>query len=165
MEIYLVRHGAPYTREEDPERHLNNDGIKQCHLTGKALKCLGISLDLVVSSPKPRARQTAEIIAEEVGYSKDQIEITETLEPNVPAKDTIAFLKKYTDKNRILLAGHLPSVENIASELMSDTAHLLLHFAMNAVCRINVEHFSSHNGELCWFLLPEHLTLIAQSKI
>ncbi|MBC8550829.1 MAG: histidine phosphatase family protein, partial [Candidatus Brocadiales bacterium] len=62
MEIYLVRHGAAFSKEEDPERHLNNDGVDQCHLTGRALKRLEIQLDLIVSSPKARARQTAEII-------------------------------------------------------------------------------------------------------
>jgi len=55
VEIYLVRHGAAYDKQEDPERHLNKDGVSQCHLTGKALKRLGIQFDLIVSSPKARA--------------------------------------------------------------------------------------------------------------
>ena len=29
MEIYLVRHGAAHTKEDDPERHLNKDGLAQ----------------------------------------------------------------------------------------------------------------------------------------
>ena len=81
MEIYFVRHGATYAKEEDPERSLNNDGVKQCHLTGKALKRLNIQFDLIVSSHKARARQTVEIIAKEVDYSKEEIKITKTLEP------------------------------------------------------------------------------------
>ena len=36
MEIYLVRHGAAYTKEDDPERHLNKNGLDQCHMSGRA---------------------------------------------------------------------------------------------------------------------------------
>jgi phosphohistidine phosphatase len=59
MEIYLVRHGATHTKEVDLERHLNKDGLGQCQLSGRALRRLGTRFDLVISSPKVRARQTA----------------------------------------------------------------------------------------------------------
>ncbi len=163
MEIYLVQHGTAYTKEEDPERHLNNDGKNQCQLTGKALKKLNVSFNLIVSSPKARARQTAEIIAEEVGYSKNEIKVTEMLEPTRPAEDVISYLNNFTDKNRILLAGHLPSLGNISSELLSKSSQISLHFEMGGVCRIDIEQLTTHTGDLRWFLMPEHLRLIAQT--
>lgn len=163
MEIYLVRHGAPYTHEEDPERHLNNKGIKQSHIAGKALKKLGVNLDQIISSPKARARQTAEIIAEEVGYQKGLIEITKTLEPNSPAKDVIAYLNKFADKKRVLLAGHLPSLGYITSELTCGKAYVSVHFEVCNICRVDVDQIQNSTGELCWFLTQEHLNYIAQS--
>ena len=54
MEIYLVRHGAAHTKEDDPERHLNKDGLAQCHLSGRALRRLDTKFDLAISSPKVR---------------------------------------------------------------------------------------------------------------
>ncbi|MFQ5962803.1 MAG: phosphohistidine phosphatase SixA [Candidatus Scalinduaceae bacterium] len=163
MEIYLVQHGAAYTKDEDSERHLNDDGLKQCHVTGKALKRLRLDFDLIFCSPKARAHQTAVIIAEEVGYPKDQIKVTPTLEPTVPAEDAVSYLKDFTDKNNMLLAGHLPSLGEIASELLSETARVSVHFEMGGVCRIDVEQLPTHKGDFRWFLLPEHLNLIAQS--
>ncbi|MGR3303601.1 MAG: phosphohistidine phosphatase SixA, partial [Candidatus Scalindua sp.] len=120
MEIYLVRHGAAHTKEDDPERHLNKGGLDQCHLSGRALRQLDIKFDLIISSPKARARQTAEIIAEEVGYPKDKIKVTETLEPTASPKDTTSYLNNFTEKNNIMLAGHLPLLGKLVSELLSE---------------------------------------------
>jgi phosphohistidine phosphatase len=163
MEIYLVRHGAAHTKEDDPERHLNKDGLDQCHLSGKALRRLDIKFDLVISSPKVRARQTAEIIADEVGYPKDKIEITETLEPTASPKDTISYLNNFTEKNNIMLAGHLPLLGNLASALLSENTQISLYFEAGAVCQIDVDQPISHNGNFRCFLTPEQLKLIAQT--
>jgi phosphohistidine phosphatase len=163
MEIYLVRHGAAYEKKEDPERHLNNEGMKQCHLTGRALKRLDIQFDLIVCSPKVRARQTAEIIAEEVGYSRKEIQITETLVPTAFPKETISYLKDFADIKRVMLAGHLPLLGHLASELLSNTSHISFYFEPGAVCQISIEQPHSHTGDLRWFLTPEHLRIMAQA--
>ncbi len=161
MEIYLVRHGAAFIKEEDPERHLNNDGLKQCHLAGKALKRLDIKFDLIVSSPKIRARQTAEIISEEVNYSKKEIKITETLQPTSDPKDTISFLNDLTGIKRVVLAGHLPLLGNLVSELLSKSSEFSFHFDTGTVCFIEAGHPIYNNGDFRWFLAPEHLKLLA----
>lgn len=161
MEIYLVRHGSPYAKMEDPERRLNDDGIKESHQVGKVFKQFYMDLDMIASSPKTRARQTAEIIAEEVGYSKNQIKITKALEPTVPAEEAISYLKDFTDKNRILLVGHLPSIGEIASELISGNANISMHFEAGGVCRVDVKQIPTNIGELYWFLTPGLLHCIA----
>lgn len=161
MEIYLVRHGAAYEKEEDSERHLNNDGVDQCHLTGRALKRLGIQFDLIISSPKARARQTAEIIAEEVGYSREEIKMTETLVPTAFPKDTISYLNEFVGIKRLMLAGHLPLLGHLASELLINTSQISFYFEPGSVCHINTEQPHTFAGDFCWFLTPEHLRIIA----
>ncbi len=163
MDIYLVRHGAAHTKEDDPERHLNKDGLEQCRLSGRALRRLGTRLDLVISSPKARARQTAEIIADEVGYPKDEIKVTETLEPMASPKDTISYINNFTEKNNVMLASHLPLLGNLASELLSKSTQISFYFEAGAVCQIDVDHPISHTGIFRWFLTPEQLRLIAQT--
>ncbi len=163
MEIYLVRHGAAYEKREDPERHLNNDGVNQCHLTGTALRKLDIQFDLIVSSPKARARQTAEIIAEEVGYSRDGIKITEALVPTALPKETISYLNDFADAKRVMLAGHLPLLGYLASELLINTSEISFYFDPGAVCHIDTEQPHTFAGHFRWFLTPEHLRLIAQA--
>ncbi len=164
MEIYLVRHGAAYEKEEDPERHLNSDGVNQCHLTGKALKRLDIQPDLIVSSPKARARQTAEIIAEEVGYLREEIKVTETLVPTAFTQDTISYLNDFAKVERIMLAGHLPLLGHLASELLVNTPEISFYFEPGAVCYINTEQPHTFSGDFRWFLTPEQLRIIAQES-
>lgn len=163
MEIYLIRHGAAYEKREDSERHLNNDGVNQCHLTGIALKKLDIQFDLIVSSPKARARQTAEIIAEEVDYSCDGIKITEALVPTALPKETISYLNDFADAKRVMLAGHLPLLGYLASELLINTSEISFYFEPAAVCHIDTEQPHTFAGHFRWFLTPEHLRLIAQA--
>ena len=163
MEIYLVRHGTAHAKEDDPERRLNNSGLEQCRLSGRALRMLDIKFDLIISSPKARARQTAEIIAGEVGYPKEEIKITKTLEPTASPNDTISYLNNFADKNRLMLTGHLPLLGNLASELLSKNAQISLYFEAGAVCQIDVDMPISHTGILKWFLTPEQLRLIAQT--
>jgi phosphohistidine phosphatase len=164
MEIYLMQHGEAYPEDRDPERSLTPKGEDQIHSSGKALRKLGVDLDLIVSSPKKRARQTAEIVAGELGYAKEAIEVTETLEPLAPSDDAVASLRRFGDRGKVLLAGHLPSLAEIASDLMSEGAHVSIHFEMGGVCRIDVEEFPTHRGNLYWILTPIHLRLLSEGK-
>ena len=159
-----MQHGEAYAEDRDPERSLTPNGEDQIHSSGKALRKLGVDVDLIVSSPKKRARQTAEIVAKELGYSKEAIEVTETLEPLAPGDDAIVYLRCFGDRRKVLLAGHLPSLAEIASNLMSEGAHVSVHFEMGGICRIDVEEFPTHRGNLYWILTPTHLRLLAEGK-
>ena len=164
MEIYLMQHGEAYAKDKDPERSLTLKGEEQIHLSAQALKKMDVKFNLIISSPKKRARQTAEIVAAEMGYPQDGIEATETLEPTVPAKDTLSYLATHGDKNRIFIAGHLPSLGEIVSTLVCDRSHVSFHFEMGGVARIDVEELKAHNGELRWFLTPSQLTMLSQAS-
>ncbi len=164
MEIYFMQHGEAHREEQDPERSLTREGEDQIRASGKALKKLGVDVDLIASSSKKRARQTAEIVAEELGYSKEGIAVTEVLEPLAPAEDAIAYLRRFGDKGKMLLAGHLPSLGEIASNLMSEGTDISIHFEMGGVCRIDVEALPTHKGDLRWIMTPGQLRMLAEGK-
>ena len=164
MEIYLIQHGEAYAEDQDPERSLTPGGEDQIRSSGKALRKLGVDVDLIISSPKKRARQTAEIVAEELDYPKEGIEVTKDLEPLAPSEDAIGYLKQFQDRGKVLLAGHLPSLGEIASNLMSEGTPVAIHFEMGGVCRIDVEALPTHKGDLRWILPPTQLRLLAEGK-
>jgi len=164
MEIYLMQHGEAHVEDQDPERSLTQGGEDQIRFSGKALKKLEVDVDLIVSSPKKRARQTAEIVARELGYSREGIAVTEALEPLAPAEDAIAYLRRFGDRGKMLLAGHLPSLGEIASNLMSEGTRVSIHFEMGGVCRIDVEALPTHKGDLRWLFPPAHLRMLAEGK-
>jgi phosphohistidine phosphatase len=161
MEIYLMQHGPALPKEQDPDEGLSPEGEASIHAAGKALKKMGIGFDLIVSSPKKRSRQTAAIVAEEVGFPPEQIVETEMLKPMVPPEETIKALSQYAGNERILIAGHLPSVAEVASFLLTEGPKATVEFERGGCCRIDAEKLPTHAGRLKWYLTPEQLKLIA----
>jgi len=47
MEIYLMQHGEAHAEDQDPERSLTPGGEDQIRSSGKALKKLGVDVDLI----------------------------------------------------------------------------------------------------------------------
>ena len=74
--VYLVRHGialpsAP-PEQSDGDRPLTDKGRKRMHQVAQGLSSLDINVERIVSSPLPRASQTAEILADELDFSKPE---------------------------------------------------------------------------------------------
>lgn len=162
MEIYLMQHGQAFSEEADPERSLTPEGEHQIDKSGRALRKMGVAFDLIVTSPKKRARQTAHIVAKHVSYPADDIKTTETLQPKSTGSEAITFLRAYEDKRSVLMAGHLPSLGEIASALLAEGVDVPIHFEMGGVCRIDVDLRQAGPGELQWYLKPAQLNLIAR---
>ena len=155
MKIYLMQHGEALPKEKDPEKGLSPEGKEQIELSAKALKKLGIEFDVIISSPKKRAKQTAEIVAKECGYG-GEIVINSVFEPLASPEEAISYLKSL-NKESIFVAGHLPSLAEIASRLLSDTG-VSIQFQYGGVCHISVEE---EKGKLIFLITPEQLRLIA----
>jgi len=161
MEIYLMQHGPALPKEEDPDEGLSPTGEARIHTGGKALKRMGIGFDVILSSPKKRSKQTAAIIAEEVGFPPEKIVETEKVKAMTPPEETIKALTEYAGTQRVLIAGHLPSVAEVASFLLTKGSRAMVEFEMGGCCRIDVEDLPTHSGHLRWYLTPEQLRLIA----
>src|SRR6266481_7389445 len=67
MELYFLRHGEaqwPDWKKSDDERPLTKRGKKEMHEVAAFLRRLKVQPDLILTSPLPRAAQTAEIAAQ-----------------------------------------------------------------------------------------------------
>ena len=64
--IWLLRHGDAEAGEAKPDadRELTGKGERQSVAAGEALKALGVELDMCLTSPKVRAKRTAELACE-----------------------------------------------------------------------------------------------------
>jgi phosphohistidine phosphatase len=74
--IWLLRHGDAEdgSGKPDAERELTEKGERQSREAGMALKRLGVQLDVCLTSPKVRARQTAELACEALGVRVEEDE-------------------------------------------------------------------------------------------
>lgn len=75
MKIYLMRHGETEWNREgrlqgQRDIPLNRNGIEQMARLGEKLKKQSFCVDQIIASPLARAGQSAEIVAEKIGFSK-----------------------------------------------------------------------------------------------
>ena len=161
MEIYLMQHGPALPKDQDPDEGLAPEGEARIRASGKALKKLGVRFDAILSSPKKRSRQTAAIVAEQTGFPAEKIVETKKVKAMTPPEETIQVLSELVGVSSVLVAGHLPSVAEVASFLLAHGSKATVTFEMGGCCRIDVDSLPTHEGRLRWYLLPEHLKIIA----
>jgi phosphohistidine phosphatase len=161
MEIYLMQHGPALPKDQDPEEGLGSEGKERIHAGGKALKKMGVTFDAILSSPKKRSKDTAAIVAEQVGFPLEKIIETKNVKAMAPPEDTVQALSELSGAQRVLIAGHLPSVAEVASFLLTEGSKAAVQFEMGGCCRIDVDELPTHSGRLRWYLTPAQLELIA----
>ena len=76
MVIWLLRHGDAEDGggKPDAERDLTEKGERQSRDAGKALRVLGVELDVCLTSPNVRAKRTAELACAELGVPVEEDE-------------------------------------------------------------------------------------------
>lgn len=156
-----MQHGDCLTEEEDPQQPLSPEGRQSLEKIAKALECMGLAVDKIVTSPKKRARQTADIVAPAVGVSADAILETELVKAMTPPALTVKYLEQLAQFGSVLVVGHLPSLAGVASFLLTDGAGATIQFERGGLGRIDVESLPTHEGRLRWYLTPGMLELIA----
>jgi phosphohistidine phosphatase len=161
-EIYLIRHGVAEERgdawPDDAKRPLTQDGMSKLRKAARALERLGVSLDVIVTSPLVRARQTAEIIAGGLD-PHPHIVTADSMAPGGTVAAVLSDLEKQAKRSRIALVGHEPSIGELAARLMG-TRHPI-PFKKGAICRIDLEGLPPAGpGDLRWFLTPKILRAI-----
>ncbi|GBE00867.1 MAG TPA: phosphohistidine phosphatase SixA [Nitrospirae bacterium] len=151
MCLYLVQHTEPKSKEEDPERPLSEKGLQEIRKVALHLSWLNIGVDRILHSGKLRAKQTAEALSEEL-TPPEGLSGTDGL---APLNDPVIWagrLKEMTGD--IMLVGHLPHLEKLASLLLcGDRDKKIVTFRMGGVVCLKRED----NGDwsLQWILTPE----------
>jgi phosphohistidine phosphatase len=161
-ELYLVRHGIAEDRgdawPDDAKRPLSEDGMARMRKAARGLARLGVAIDVVLTSPLVRARQTAEIVAEAI-HPRPSLATAESLSPEGNYAAVVAELEKHARKTRIALVGHEPSIGELAARLIG--SRHAIQFKKGAICRIDVETLPpSGPGDLRWLMTMKILRAI-----
>ena len=97
LEVYLVRHAVAAERgprfPDDRLRPLTEGGVDKFTRAVAGLARLGVTLDVVLTSPLVRARQTADLLAAGLRPRPALVEI-EDLAPGRPVAGVIAATPK-----------------------------------------------------------------------
>lgn len=158
-ELYLIRHGVAEERgdawPDDARRPLSDEGMSLMKKNARGLARLGVTLDVVLTSPLVRARQTAEIVAAAFD-TRPPIVVIESLSTNGSPQAVITDLEAHARRGHIALVGHEPGIGELAAKLAG--SRRAFEFKKGAVCRIDVESLPPAGaGTLKWFLTPKIL--------
>jgi phosphohistidine phosphatase len=161
-EIYLIRHGLAEERgsewPDDAKRPLTEDGMSRLRKSVRGLARLGVSFDVVLTSPLVRAKQTADIAAAGVS-PRPSIVTVDSLSPDGGFASIVADLEKHAKKKRIAIVGHEPGIGELAARLIG--SRHAIEFKKGAVCRIDLEALPpSGPGALRWLLTPRIMRAI-----
>lgn len=164
MYIYLMQHGVCLPKELDPEQPLSPVGREQVEKSAALVRNLGLWFDLMVASTKSRSIETAEIVAHAVGYPLKNILHSEAAKPMADPQKTLELLDGYGELESVFIAGHLPSLNNLASFLLLQDIPPTLHFGIENGGLLRISLDAKHRrGVLDWLLPPKFLNLMQDS--
>jgi phosphohistidine phosphatase len=118
--VFLLRHAKSSWKDPDRadfERPLNERGRKAAQLVGRYLAQQEIILDLVVSSPALRARQTIELVQRTAKRSVE-LRFDQRIYEASAAQLLEVISQIEDDRKSILIVGHNPGMEELLALLV-----------------------------------------------
>jgi phosphohistidine phosphatase len=116
QQLWLLRHGEaePHDAAPDADRQLTDRGREQSRVAGRALAALKIEVHLAFTSPKVRARQTAELACEAL-----RIEPIDhaALASGFDGAAALELLSAAGPEQRVLVVGHEPDFSQVVYDL------------------------------------------------
>ena len=134
-----------------PSRPLSRKGRRQAERLGGFLASIGYRPDVFITSPKIRARETAEIVAEALG---SDVAIDERLAYGFGIDELAASLADAKSPTRPVIVGHDPDFSALLAELCGAPD---MPMRKGAFARIDLDALSAGAGTLRWLVPPDLL--------
>jgi phosphohistidine phosphatase len=116
MLLYLLRHANADTQaSSDDARPLSEKGREQAEVVAHFCKAQELQLSVVLASPLPRARQTAEIVCKTVDA---ELLICPWLASGMEPETALDELRTYRQRGSVMLVGHEPDFSEFAAHLL-----------------------------------------------
>jgi len=167
MVIYFLRHANAGQKqfsspEKDQKRPLDKIGEEQSHDVGRALAYIGVTANVIISSPLTRAVQTASIVAQELGH-EEKIVLDVALRPEATFEQFKALLNRHKDKLAIMVVGHDPSMTEFVNRVLSGGRPMsVVEMKKAGVAKVELE--LRRPAVLRWCMTPKVVQRIQRSS-
>jgi phosphohistidine phosphatase SixA len=156
IELHFLRHAHAGDPEAwtgaDEARPLSSKGEKQADRLGRFLAGVGFAPDAIITSPKLRAAQTAEIVAGHLGI---QISFDDRLAGSFDVATLETLLRDAGDPARPVVVGHDPDFSELVADLCGAPQ---IPMPKGALARIDIERpLHALGGTLHWLVPPDLL--------
>jgi len=159
--LLLVRHAKSSwsnTSLTDFDRPLNKRGVSNAPLMGQRIREYGLHLDAIITSTAERAQETSKLIAKEMAYEIEDIDLESDLY-HASREVFINILSKQQNRN-IAMVGHNPGIQDFSYWLSSEPT---VNFPTCGVIHIsfslnNWTEISKNSGKAMRFEYPKMFT-------
>jgi phosphohistidine phosphatase len=158
--LYLLRHAKSSWKDpslQDFDRPLNRRGREAAPLVGRFIRKRKLRVDLILSSPAARARQTAALVKEAAGLQADLL-----FDERIYEAGAAALLEVVTQAaesaDALMLVGHNPGTEELLTFLTGEERRMPT--AALACVALDVEKWGkarARAGRLEWLVRPKEL--------
>ena len=151
MKLYLAQHGEALSKEADPARPLSEQGRQDVEAIAALLDRAGVRVTRAWHSGKPRAAETAKILARAM-FPRGKAETIDGIHPNDPVEEFIADADVWQEDT--LVVGHLPFMSRLLSALLAgEEHHELVCFTPGSIACL--ERNPAQQWRLLWMLRPD----------
>lgn len=156
-EIFILRHAhAEDITEGQPagndfDRKLTEEGIEKTKKLSNFFKRLKEETDIILSSPYRRAKETAEIFANNLGTTI-ALKTADFLSSGASSKDIVKGLLPYSSYKKILLVGHAPDLEHFLGKLIGAER---IKLKKTSMAKVSLSNNIELSGELIWLITPK----------
>ncbi len=153
MRLYLTQHAKAEVKNGESERTLTEEGIAELLKIASFLKIHAlVSPHTIYHSSKTRAKQTADILAEQISPQH----ITEQTRGLAPMDDIAEWVEKANHLTEdSMVVGHMPHLSKLATTLLERRDDKISISFRNAgvVCLVR----NGSDWSLLWTVIPEIL--------
>ncbi|HLM56593.1 MAG TPA: histidine phosphatase family protein [Pyrinomonadaceae bacterium] len=154
--LYLLRHAEASWKDtglQDFDRPLNSRGREAAPLVGRLIRERRLRVDLIISSPAVRARQTAALVRESAGLSAELLYDERIYEADA-ARLLEVVARAAESADALMLVGHNPGMEKLLAFLTGEGRHMAT--ATLACVALDAEEWiKARAGRLEWLVRPK----------
>lgn len=154
MDVFVLRHAIAEDAgpgQADSERRLTNLGRDRLRLVVRRAIAAGMDPGVVLTSPYVRARQTAEILLEELDRPRELV-TTANLTPYAAVADLWQELREYSSLSPVIVVGHNPQLSEFVSVLIGSTRYAVEMKKAAIACVKDAGSGGQPAGRLSWML-------------
>lgn len=156
-QLWMLRHGeaVPHDSKPDDERELTPRGRRQADAAGAALAALNEEFAACYTSPKVRARETAELACVHLNIEPVH---EDSLANGFSRVDALALLDAHDADAKVLVVGHEPAF----SQVVYDFTGARVDFKKGGIAAIRASRTA---GQLLVLTRPRELEALAAAAL
>jgi phosphohistidine phosphatase len=148
MRLYFLRHGeAEEAAATDQERPLTERGRERITTAARVIAALDLKPGHIYSSPRVRARQTAEPVARAL---KCEVEVRTEVDYNFNVEAVVKLIQGLDDHAEVMFVGHEPSMSSTIEEMTGGRVEI----KKGGLARVDVDAADLPHGTLVWLITP-----------